>query len=63
MKGTAGPNLNKLNYKLVIGCQCQQEMEKISNLTDSEWFETPKMDFLLKVYKDKEFYQLGFQVC
>ena len=24
---------------------------------------TPKTDCVLKVYKDKEFYQLGFQVC
>ena len=29
---------------------------------DSEQLKTPKMDFALKVYKDKEFYQLGFQV-
>ena len=26
-------------------------------------FKTPKMDYALKVYKDKAFYQLGFQVC
>ena len=29
----------------------------------SEWLKTPKMDCVLKVYEDKEFYQLGFQVC
>ena len=42
--------------------QCRQETGKIPNFTDSEWFKTHKMDFLLKCYKDKEFYQLGFQV-
>ena len=31
--------------------------------TDSERFETPKTDRVLNFYKDKEFYQLGFQVC
>ena len=36
---------------------------EIPNFTNSERFKTPKMDFLLKVYKDKEFYQLRFQVC
>ena len=30
---------------------------------DSEQLRTPKMDCVLKVYKDKEFYQLGLQVC
>ena len=29
---------------------------------DSEQLKTPKTDCVLKVYKDKEFYQLGFQV-
>ena len=43
-----------------IGCQ---EMGKIPNFTDSERMKTPKTDCALKVYKDKEFYQLGFQVC
>ena len=38
-------------------------MGKIPNFTDSERFKTPKTDCLLKFYKDKEFYQLGFQVC
>ena len=33
---------------------------EIPNFTD---FETPKTDCMLKFYKDKEFYQLGFQVC
>ena len=33
------------------------------NFTDSERLKTPKMDCALKVYKDKEFYLLGFQVC
>ena len=33
------------------------------NFTDSERFETPKTNCMLKFYKDKEFYQLGFQVC
>ena len=28
------------------------------NFTDSERFETPKMNCMLKLYKDKEFYQL-----
>ena len=41
----------------------RQEMGKIPNFTDSERFETPKTDCMLKFYKDKEFYQLGFQVC
>ena len=45
-------------YKLIIGCQCRQEMGKIPNFTDSERFKTPKTDFLLKCYKDKEVYQL-----
>ena len=31
--------------------------------TASEWFRTPKLDSALKVYQDKEFYQLRFQVC
>ena len=34
-----------------------------AGFTDSEQFETPKMDCVLKFYKDKEFYLLGFQVC
>ena len=34
-------------------------MGKIPNFKDSERFKTPKTDFLLKFYKDKEFYQLG----
>ena len=33
------------------------------HFTDSEWFETPKTDCMLKLYKNKELYQLGFQVC
>ena len=37
--------------------------KKITNFTDSERFKTPKTNCALKVYKDKEFYQLGFQVC
>ena len=41
-----------VNYKLIIGCQCRQEMGKIPNFTDSERFKTPKTDFLLKFYKD-----------
>ena len=63
MKGTARPHLNKINYKLIIGCQCQQEIGKIPNFTDSEQFATPKTDCMLKFHKDKEFYQFGFQVC
>ena len=51
------------NYKLIIGYQCRQEMGKIPIFTDSEWFKTPKLDSALKVYQDKEFYQLRFQVC
>ena len=46
MKGTAMPHLN---YKLIIGCQCRQEMGKIPNFTDSERIETPKMDIVLKI--------------
>ena len=53
----------RLNYKLTIGWQCQQEMGEIPNFTDSEWLKTPKTVCVLKVYKDKEFYQLGLQVC
>ena len=30
---------------------------------DNEWLKTPRMDCVLKVYKDKKFYQLGLQVC
>ena len=40
MKGAARPHLNKLNYKLIIGWQCRQEMGKIPNFTDRERFET-----------------------
>ena len=36
---------------------------EIPNFTDNERLKTPKMDCVLKVYKDKEFYQFGFQVC
>ena len=63
MKGTARPHLKQLNHKLIIGCQCRQEMGKIPNFTDSERMKVPKTDCALKVFKDKEFYQLGFQVC
>ena len=38
-------------------------MGKIPNFTDSERMKTPKTDCALNIYKDKEFYQLGFQVC
>ena len=38
-------------YKLIIGCQCRQEM---GNFTDSEQLKIPKTDCALKVYKDKE---------
>ena len=31
-------------------------MGKIPNFTNSERFETPKPDYVLKFYKDKEFY-------
>ena len=37
--------------------------EKIPNFMDSERFESPKTDYVLKFYEDNEFYQLGFQVC
>ena len=33
------------------------------NFMDNERFETPKTDCMLNFFKDKEFYQLGFQVC
>ena len=36
---------------------------EIPNFMDSEWFKTSKTDCALKVYQDKGFYQLGFQVC
>ena len=49
MKGSARPHLN---YKLIIGCQCLQEMAKIPNFMDSERL-TPKTECALKVYKDK----------
>ena len=49
--------------KLIIGWQCRQEMVKIPSFTDIERLKTPKTDCVLKVYKDKEFYQLGLQVC
>ena len=42
---------------------CRQEVGKIPNFTDSERLKTPKTDCVLKVHKDKEFYQIGFQVC
>ena len=35
----------------------------VSNFTDSEWLKTPKTECALKPSKDKEFYQLEFQVC
>jgi len=76
MRGSARP---QLNYKLIIGWQCRQEMGKIPNFTDSEWLKTlrtidirvqyvdsniyVKTDCVLKIYKDKKFYQLGLQVC
>ena len=40
-----------------------QEIGKIPQFMDSERFKTPKTGCALKVYKDKAFYQLGFQVC
>ena len=40
-----------------------QEMGKIPSFTDSERLKTPKMDCVLKVYKDEEFHLLGLQVC
>ena len=40
-----------------------QHSTKLPNFTDRERMKTPKTDCALKVYKDKEFYQLGFQVC
>ena len=58
-----GHFLTNFNYKLIIRCQYRQEMGKIPNFTDSKRLKTPKMDCALKVYQDKEFYQLGFQVC
>ena len=33
---------------------------EITNFTDSEQLMAPKTDCALKVYKDKEFYYLGF---
>ena len=33
-------------------------MGKIPNFTESEQFETPKADCVIKFYKHKEFYQL-----
>ena len=36
-------------------------MGEIPNFTDSERLKTPKTDCALKVYKDKEFYQLGLR--
>ena len=60
MRGSARPHLN---YKLIIGWQCRQEMGKIPNFTAGERLKTLKMDCVLKVYKDKEFCQLGLQVC
>ena len=41
----------------------RQEMGKIPKFTDCEQLKTPKTDCVLKVYKDKELYQLGLQVC
>ena len=38
-------------------------MGKIPNFMASEQLKTPKMDCALIVYKDKEFYHFGFQVC
>ena len=39
---------DQLNYKLIIGWQCRQEMGE--NFMDSERLKTPKMDCVLKVY-------------
>ena len=61
MKGAARPHLNLLNF--YIDNWMPMPTGNGENLTDSERFKTPKTDFLLKFYKDKEFYQLGFQVC
>ena len=38
-------------YKLLIGCQCRQEMGEIPNFTDSERMKSPKTDCALKVYR------------
>ena len=46
MRGSARPHLN---YKRIIGCQCQQEAGKIPRYTDSEQWMTPKTDYLLTV--------------
>ena len=37
---------------MIVGYQCQQEMEKVPNFTNSEWLKTPKTDCALKVYQD-----------
>ena len=43
--------------------QCATNDIMIRNFTDSEQFETPNTDCVLKFYKHREFYQIGFQVC
>ena len=43
-----GPSCH-VNYKLIIGCQCRQEMGKIPNFTDCERLKTPKTDCLLNI--------------
>ena len=35
-------------FRTLPGCQCQQEMGKIPNFTDSERLKTPKTDCALK---------------
>ena len=58
MRGSARPHLN---YKLIIGWQCRQEMGKIPKYTDSERLMTAKTDYLLT--EGEESTSMDFQVC
>ena len=53
----------RINYKLIIGWQCRQEMGKIPKYTDSEQLMTPKTDYLLSDYEGEESISMDFQVC
>ena len=55
--------ISRCNVNILTMTMGWQEMGKIPNFTESERLKTPKTDCVQKVYKDKEFYQLGLQVC
>ena len=46
--------------ELCLDANANGKWGKIPTFTDSELLKTPNRDCALKVYEDKEFYQLGF---